>query len=198
MWHAHRGRLLLRTPGPVPLGLAYVLLVETNPFPNLSLYYRTMLFGYPSVLSRFCFLHLPPICIDNWAGNFIFDFGFFNSFSFRKVLYKNNPLKYLWRAYYAPFAVLRYILRYFDTQWLSLTVFINHFAQWHVNQITLKFWVHRNTKFERQNRNTKGCSKLKRSVDMTSSGKNGLNIRTNASPKWDRTRCPEELASFVG
>ena len=30
---------------------------------------------------------------------------------------------------------------------------------------------------------------------MTDSGKNGLNIRTNASPKWDRTRCPEELAS---
>ena len=25
---------------------------------------------------------------------------------------------------------------------------------------------------------------------MTSSGKNGLNIRTNASAKWDRTRCP--------
>ena len=39
---------------------------------------------------------------------------------------------------------------------------------------------------------------LKRSVDMTSLGKNGLNIRTNASPKWDRTRCPEELASPVG
>ena len=46
--------------------------------------------------------------------------------------------------------------------------------------------------FGRQNRSTEGCSKLKRSVDMTSSGKNGLNIRTNASPKWDRTRCPEE------
>ena len=45
---------------------------------------------------------------------------------------------------------------------------------------------------ERQNRSTEGCSKRKRSVDMTSSGKNGLNIRTNASPKWDRTRCPEE------
>ena len=44
----------------------------------------------------------------------------------------------------------------------------------------------------RQNRSTEGCSKLKRSVDMTSSGENGLNIRTNASPKWDRTRCPEE------
>ena len=30
-----RGRLLIRRPGPVPLGLAYVLLVETNPFPEL-------------------------------------------------------------------------------------------------------------------------------------------------------------------
>ena len=54
VWHADRGRLLLQTPGPVPLGLAYVLLVETNPFPNLSLFYRTMLFEYRSVLSRFC------------------------------------------------------------------------------------------------------------------------------------------------
>ena len=44
----------------------------------------------------------------------------------------------------------------------------------------------------KQNRSTEGCSKLKRSVDMTSSGKNGLNIRTNASPQWDRTRCSEE------
>ena len=41
--------------------------------------------------------------------------------------------------------------------------------------------------FGKQNRSTEGCSKLKRSEDMTSSGKNGLNIRTNASPKWDRT-----------
>ena len=54
VWHADRGRLLLRTPGPVPFGLAYVRLVDTNPFPNLSLFYRTMLFEYPSVLSRFC------------------------------------------------------------------------------------------------------------------------------------------------
>ena len=53
VWHADRGRLLLRTPGPVPLGLAYILLVETNSFPNLSLFYRTMLFEYPSVRSRF-------------------------------------------------------------------------------------------------------------------------------------------------
>ena len=34
VWHTDRGRLLLRTPGPVLLGLAYVLLVETNPFPE--------------------------------------------------------------------------------------------------------------------------------------------------------------------
>ena len=62
--HADRGRLLLRTPGPVPLGLAYVLLVETNPFPNLSLFYRTMLFEYPSVLSQFCIISI-YICIRN-------------------------------------------------------------------------------------------------------------------------------------
>ena len=49
----------------------------------------------------------------------------------------------------------------------------------------------------KQNRSTEGCSKLKRSEDMTSSGKNGLNIRKNAGPKWDRTRCPEEKASSV-
>ena len=58
VWHADRGRLLFRTPGPVPFGLAYVLLVETNPFPNLSLFYRTMLFEYPSVLYRFYFVIL--------------------------------------------------------------------------------------------------------------------------------------------
>ena len=56
VWHADRGRLLLWTPGPVPLGLAYVLLVQTNPFPNLSLFFQTVLFEYPSVLSRFCFM----------------------------------------------------------------------------------------------------------------------------------------------
>ena len=64
VWHADRGRLLLWTPGPVPLGLAYVLLVETNPFPNLSLFYRTMLFEYPSVLSRFCFWDLFGFCVS--------------------------------------------------------------------------------------------------------------------------------------
>ena len=57
MWLADRGRLLLRTPGPARLGLAYILLVETNPFPNLSLFFRTMLLEYPSVISRFCLIH---------------------------------------------------------------------------------------------------------------------------------------------
>ena len=38
--------------------------------------------------------------------------------------------------------------------------------------------------YGKQNRSTEGCSKLKRSVDMTSSGKNCLNTRTNASPKY--------------
>ena len=39
-----------------------------------------------------------------------FDFGFFNAFFFfRNVLYKNSLLKFSWRAYYAPFTVLRYI-----------------------------------------------------------------------------------------
>ena len=33
------------------------------------------------------------------------------------------------------------------------------------------------TMVSKQNRSTEGCSKPKRSVDMTSSGKNGLNIR---------------------
>ena len=58
MWHADRGGLLLRTPAPVPFGLAYVLLVETNPFPNLSLFFWTMIFEYPSVISRFCLVPL--------------------------------------------------------------------------------------------------------------------------------------------
>ena len=50
-------------------------------------------------------------CIDKFSWNLKFHVGFFNAFllCFRKVLYKNSPLKCSWRAYYAPFAVLRYI-----------------------------------------------------------------------------------------
>ena len=36
-----------------------------------------------------------------------------------------------------------------------------------------------------------------KSENMTSPGEKSLNIRTNASPKWDRTRCKEELAYSV-
>ena len=56
VWHADRRRLLLRTSGPVPVGLAFVLLVETNPFSELVVFFRTMLFEYLSVLSRVCLL----------------------------------------------------------------------------------------------------------------------------------------------
>ena len=35
VWYADMGRVRLRTPGPVHLGLAYVLLFVTNPFPEL-------------------------------------------------------------------------------------------------------------------------------------------------------------------
>ena len=38
--------------------------------------------------------------------------------------------------------------------------------------------------FPKQNRSPEGCSKLKRSVDTTSPGKNGLSIRINASWAW--------------
>ena len=59
---------------------------------------------------------------------------------------------------------------------------------WSIKDICIGLYVLK--RLLKQNRSTEGCSKLKRSVDMTCSGKNGLNIRTNISPKWDRTRCP--------
>ena len=86
VWHAERGRLLLRTPGPVPLGLAYVLLVETNPFPNLSLFCRTMLFEYPSVLSRFCFILYYSVCSPVFSSVYPLSYLVFKIF----CLSKNN------------------------------------------------------------------------------------------------------------
>ena len=47
--------------------------------------------------------------------NFKFDFGFFNAFLLEKPYIKKNLLKCSWWAYYAPFAVLRYI--YFIMIW---------------------------------------------------------------------------------
>ena len=56
MWHADRGRSLLRTPSPVPFGTCIYSLVETNPFPNLSWLLWTKQLEHPSVLSIFCFI----------------------------------------------------------------------------------------------------------------------------------------------
>ena len=56
---------------------------------------------------------------------------------------------------------------------------INHSRRLYLYFEILQFIVKMACK---HNRSTEGCSNLKRSVDMTSSGKNGLNIRTNA--RW--------------
>ena len=60
MWNADRGSLLLRTPGPAPLGLAYILLVETNPFSELVVifpdYALLMSIGTFSILLSRCLL----------------------------------------------------------------------------------------------------------------------------------------------
>ena len=62
VWHADRGRLLLRTPGPVPLGLAYVLLVETNPFSELVVIFP----DYAFRISLGTFLILPLSFTNQW------------------------------------------------------------------------------------------------------------------------------------
>ena len=63
VWHADRGRLLLRTPGPVPLGLAYDLLVETNPFSELVVifpdYALRISLGTFSILLSIILWHIP-------------------------------------------------------------------------------------------------------------------------------------------
>ena len=56
-----QGMLPPTEPGPVLLGLAYVLLVETNPFSELVMIFRTLLFEHPSVLSRFVLVTLGDI-----------------------------------------------------------------------------------------------------------------------------------------
>ena len=50
----------------------------------------------------------------------------------------------------------------------------------------------------KQKQKYRGMFKTQKSGNNTSSGEIGLNIRTPEVPKWDRTRCPEELASSVG
>ena len=70
VWHADRGRLLLRTPGPVPLGLAYALLVETNPsFSEPDYALRISLGTFSIFLSgsyrKSCYTLTYDICIYN-------------------------------------------------------------------------------------------------------------------------------------
>ena len=61
VWHADRGRLLLRTPGPVTLGLAYVLLVETNPFSELVVIFPDCALRIS--LGTFSILHIVKTCV---------------------------------------------------------------------------------------------------------------------------------------
>ena len=64
VWHVDRGRVLLRTPSPVPMGLAYVLLVQTNPFQNLSLFFSGLCSSnIPRYFLDFAFSY---ICDGTW------------------------------------------------------------------------------------------------------------------------------------
>ena len=124
VWHADRGCLLLRTPGPVPLGLAYALLIETNPFPNLSLFFRTMLFEYPSVLSRFCFtlFYSNTNIKSNWQFSirkiWSILFSFFNRSFKLNSSYQNilNPKRKL------HISLMNYFIKYDETTVLHLIV----------------------------------------------------------------------------
>ena len=49
----------------------------------------------------------------------------------------------------------------------------------------------------RQNRSTEGFSKIERSVDMTRSGTNGLNIRTNAREKGRDLTQPYDKSPYT-
>ena len=57
MWHADRDAYSSRHLVPSLWDL-HMYLLRPILFPNLSLFLRTMLFEYPSVLSRFCCIHL--------------------------------------------------------------------------------------------------------------------------------------------
>ena len=44
----------------------------------------------------------------------------------------------------------------------------------------------------KQNKKYRGMFEIQSPKNMTSSGENGLNIKTNESPKWNKTSCPVE------
>ena len=109
-------------------------------------------------------------CIDKFSWNLKFHIGFFNAFllCFRKVLYKNSPLKCSRRAYYAPFAVLRYIF----------------FWKWGIVSDRCMCHVYMYVSFElpKAKEKYRGMFTTQKSGNKTSSGEIGLDIRTHESP----------------
>ena len=65
------------------------------------------------------FLHFPLTCINIFIWKFKFDVHLvsFNAFLLEKYFIKNSLLKCSWRAYYALFAVLRYIYLCSRIEW---------------------------------------------------------------------------------
>ena len=114
-----RGRLLLRTPGPVPLGLAYVLLVETNPFSELVVIFRTMLFEYPSVLSRFCFESNSYECVQ--CKDFLLHIPTVDD---KRELHVELCVKRTKVNFLATFWLYSFLTGYLDTSWLAWLVFL--------------------------------------------------------------------------
>ena len=123
-----------------------------------------------------------------WQFTIFQVYGFYDFFLFKIMKSTKNPqnsiLCTLWYNLYTKHRLRQQL---FELAY-NLKYYALLFWRVYVQGICLLLLYHH----PKQNRSTEGCSKLKRSVDMTSSGKNGLDIRTNASPKWDRTRCPEE------
>ena len=110
-------------------------------------------------------------------------------------LYARSSIRTQWTKYQQPYLANKWVHTLKVT---SLHPCRKRRLKWQFDPWTMALWIwlglglqpnsHPNVlssnSSTKQNRSTEGCSKLKRSVDKTSSGKNGLNIRTNASPKW--------------
>ena len=102
MWHANRGRLLLRTPGPVLFGLAYVLLIETNPFSELVVTFPD--YTLRLSLGTFSILHIFFVLIKltyNFHKSYFVRFAFyillFNYIPHRKTRTITLHAKHIWR-----------------------------------------------------------------------------------------------------
>ena len=169
--HANRGRLLLRTPGPVPLLDLHVFSCRDQSLLNLS---GLRTFKFRISLGTSLFLKADSV--------FPYIYTCISAPPFHINKYIKKSLKFL---------------KHLNLYYMHSPIRIKLFTAYKSTEIALQHTKTTKSKKtsktrRKQNRSTEGYSKLKRSVDMTSSGKNSLNIRTNASPKWDRTRCPEE------